>query len=497
VKTLFKVVLCVLVLVGAVMVINALRLNSRQMAPGTAPELTIDQTSAVNHLAGAIRFRTITTDAEARTAPDVWPLFHTYLSGIFPLVEKNLLRETVQKDSLLYTWRGRRPDLPPLILTAHMDVVPAADDTLAQWTHPPFDGVVANESIWGRGSLDDKNAAIGLLEAVEALLARGFTPERTIYFGFGCDEEAGGGLNGGTSSGAAAIATLLKSRGVRNAVLMDEGGWIYEKVPGVTQHVALVGVAEKGYTSIELSVNSEGGHSSMPPRETTVGILARAIDRAETQQMPARLDGASAALFDALAPEMSFGFKVLFANRWLTRPLLLWQLSKQPGTNATIRTTTAATMLRASAKENVLASTAAAVLNFRLLPDDTQDTVIAHLRDVIADPRVAIAPYRGQRGDIAAGASRTDGPEFAALASAIRSVFPQVLVAPYLTVGATDARHYTEVAPNLYRFVPVDQPGATELLHAPNEHIQIEAYMKMIRAYAAIIQRLAHEAAPL
>ena len=484
-----KLIVFLLVLVaalGAVLVVNTTRLTSRQVVPGPPPEVAIDQAMAVSHLAGAIRFRTITTDDEARIAPDVWPTFHTYLAGIYPLVEKNLHRETVQNDALLYTWMGRRPDLPPVILTAHMDVVPAAEDTLAQWAHPPFDGVVADGAIWGRGALDDKNAALGLLEAVEALLARGYTPERTIYLGFGNNEEAGT-----ASSGAAAIAALLKSRGVHDAVLVDEGGWIFDKIPGVTRHVALVGIAEKGYVSIELSVNTEGGHSSMPPRETAVGILARAVDRAETHPMPGRLDGAGAALFDTLAPEMSFGMRVLFANRWLTRPLLLNVLSKQPSTDASIRTTTAATMLRASAKENVLASTAAAVLNFRLLPGDTPDTVMAHLRAVIADPRVNIAPYRGQRGDAASIESRTDGPEFAALSGAIRSVFPEVLVAPYLTVGATDARHYSAVATNLYRFVPVDQPGSTELLHAPNEHITIDAYMKVIRGYAAIIGALA------
>lgn len=473
-------------ILAVVMLANAARLTSRQVAPRGAADLAFDETSAVGHLAGAIRIRTITPDGEARSAPDAWPAFHRYLSETYPLVEKTLTREAVESDSLLYTWTGHRPDLPPLILTAHLDVVPAADDTLTQWTHPPFDGVIADGAVWGRGSLDDKGATIGLLEAVNALLSRGFTPERTIYLAFGSDEEGGT-----TGHGASSIAALLKSRGVHNAVLLDEGGWIFEKIPGVRQHVALIGTAEKGFTSVELSVAGEGGHSSMPPRETAVGILARAIDRAESHQMPGRLDGASAELFDILAPEMSFGMKVLFANRWLTKPLLISQLSKAPSTNAAVRTTTAATMLRGSAKENVLASTAAAVLNFRLLPGDTQDTVVAHLRDVIADPRVTIAPYRGQRGDEASGASSTTGPEFAALAGAIRSVFPDVLVAPYLTVGATDARHYRDVAPNLYRFVPIDQPGSTELLHAPNEHIQIDVYLKMIRAYAAIVKALA------
>jgi carboxypeptidase PM20D1 len=369
-----------------------------------------------------------------------------------------------------------------VILMAHLDVVPAADDTLAQWTHPPFDGVVAEGSIWGRGSLDDKNAAIGLLEAVESLINAGFVPERTIYLAFGHNEE---GMD--DHSGAAALAERLKTRGVANATLLDEGGWIYEKVPGVRQHVALVGIAEKGFASIELTVNGDGGHSSMPPQETLVGILAKAITRAESHQMPARLDGAMAAFFDTVAPEMSVGMKLLFANRWLTTPLLLRQLEQQPGTNAAIRTTTATTMVRGSARENVLASTASAVLNFRLLPGDTQASVIAHLRDVIADPRVAIAPYKGQGGHDATPLSRTDNADFAALSAAIRATYPDVVVAPYLTVGGTDARHYGDVATNLYRFVPLDQPGATELLHAPNEHIRVDAYLKMIQVYGAIV----------
>lgn len=463
--------------------VNSLRVTSRQVTPVPAPTLSIDQTAVVNRLAGAIRFRTVTSDGEARVAPDVWPTFHAYLAAGFPLIEKNLHREAVANDSLLYTWTGTRPDLPPVILTAHMDVVPAAEDTLAQWTHPPFDGVVTDAAIWGRGTLDDKNGAMGLLEAIEALLAGGFTPERTTYLGFGHNEEGGA-----TTSGAAAIAALLKSRGVRDAVVLDEGGWIFDKIPGVASRVALVGLAEKGFFSAELNVSTAGGHSSMPPRETAIGILSRAIDRAESHPMPARLDGASAALFDTLAPEMSFPMRLIFANRWLTNPLVLRQLAQQPTTDAATRTTTAATMIRAGAKENVLASSASAVLNFRLLPGDTHDTVMTHLREVIDDPRVTVAPYRGVTGTLPSAVSRADGPPFAALSRAIRSVYPAVLVAPYLTVGATDARHYGDVATHIYRFVPVDQPGGTDLLHAPNEHILISAYVNEIRAFAAIIR---------
>lgn len=466
---------------------NAARLSSRQ-PPSGSPDVAasefnaINETGAVERLSQAIRHRTVTTDTQAISGPEPFAPFQAFLASSYPLFSKNLPLEVVGGYSLLYMWQGRQPDLPPLILTAHQDVVPAED--LTGWTHPPFDGVVADGAIWGRGTLDDKSGLIGLLEATESLLARGFIPDRTIYFGFGHNEE-GGALE----NGASAIARALHARGVRAATVLDEGGWIYEKVPGVTKHVALIGIAEKGYLSLQLSVTGAGGHSSMPPGETAIGILGRAVDAVERHPMPARLDGASAALFDALAPEMSFGMKTLFANRWLTRPLILRELAKQPATNAAIRTTTAATIIRGGDKENVLAPSASAVVNFRLLPGDSADSVIEHVRSAVNDPRVNISPYR-TTGVPASRVSSTTAPAFLKLGQAIRTAMPDVLVAPYLTLGATDGRRYEDVADNIYRFLPIDQPGATELLHAPNEHIQISAYLKLIHAYSAIIQSM-------
>lgn len=479
-----------LVLAAAVLglVANAARLSSRQPLPGSPDgaaleTIAINETGAIERLSQAIRHRTVTTDTEANSGPNTFGPFQAFLAQAFPLTSKNLPVEVINGYSLLYTWDGRRPDLPPLILTAHQDVVPANDPT--GWTHPPFDGMVADGAVWGRGTLDDKGGLMALFEATESLLAKGFTPERTIYFGFGHNEEGGAAENG-----ASAIARVLEIRGVRGSTVLDEGGWVYEKIPGVTRHVALIGIAEKGYLSLQLSVTGAGGHSSMPPGETAIGILGRAVDAVEQHPMPARLDGASAALFDALAPEMSLGMKVLFANPWLTRPLILRELSKQPGTNATVRTTSAATIIRGGDKENVLAPSATAVMNFRLLPGDSADDVIAHVGAAVNDARITVAPYR-TNGVSASSVSSTTSVDFHNLCRAIRAAMPDVLVAPYLTLGATDGRRYQAVADNIYRFIPVDQPGATELLHGPNEHIEITAYLQMIRTYAAIMQTMA------
>lgn len=472
---------------GLGLVVNAMRLSSRQPSSDTSDvtAIEINETDAIGRLSQAVRYPTVTTDTQASSGPDVFAEFQAFLRDAYPLVGKNLPVEVIGGHSVLYTWQGQRPDLPPLILTAHQDVVPAEDPT--GWTHPPFAGVVADGAVWGRGTLDDKSGLLALLEAAESLLRRGFVPERTIYFAFGHDEEGGAADNG-----ASEIARFLQARGVRGATVIDEGGWIYDKIPGVANHVALIGIAEKGYLSLQLSVSGAGGHSSMPPRETAIGILGRAVDAVEEHPMPARLDGASAALFDALAPDMSFGMKLLFANRWLTEPLILRELAKQPATNATIRTTTAATMVHGGDKENVLAPSASAVVNFRLLPGDSADAVIAHVNAVVDDARVVVSPYR-TTGAPASGVSSTTAPDFLALGRAIRRSMPDVLVAPYLTLGATDGRRYQDVAADVYRFLPIDQPGATDLLHAPNERIETTVYLKMIRAYGAIVQTLAFQ----
>jgi carboxypeptidase PM20D1 len=343
---------------------------------------------------------------------------------------------------------------------------------------------VADGSIWGRGAIDDKSGAVGLLDAAEALLANGFVPARTIYFAFGHNEEGGG-----DPSGARAIAAVLAARGVRQAWLMDEGGLIYDRVPGVSHRVAFVGIAEKAPMNVELVVTAPGGHAAMPPSETAVGILARALDRVERQPMPARIDGAARGMFDVLAPEMTWPLRTAFANSWLVQPLVIRRLAASSDTNAIIRTTMAPTILEGSPKDNVLASRARAVLNVRLLPGDTPADVESHLRRVIGDARVQITLPASR--PVPGSTSAIDTPEFTALARAIRSVYPEVFVAPYLTIAATDSREYAAVAANLYRFLPIQQDGALEMIHGRDEHVRVDAYANAIRIYATLITELA------
>ena len=471
---------CLLVL-AVVATVRTWRLGGRQVAPGVAAAIDVNDAAAAARLGAAIRFRTVSRDDPADRDADEFAALTAWLGDAFPRVRASLTRETIGEGSLLFTWTGSTPSRPPLILAGHIDVVPVEPSTESAWTQPPFSGAVADGRIWGRGALDDKSCVLGILEAVEALLATGFAPDRTIYIALSDREEV-------NVAGAAVIAATLEQRGVRGATILDEGGFIYTGVPGITRKIAFVGITEKRAVNIELRATAPGGHASMPPPETAVTILARALDRVASHPMPARLDGAGIAMFDALAPEMPWLQRAIFANLWLTRPLVVWQLTRKPETNATVRTTVAPTELSASEKINVLADTARAALNTRVLPGDTPEDLVARLTSAIDDPRVAIRILSAL--EPAPPVSPIDTDDFRGLASAVRAVSPDVLVAPFLTMAATDARVYASIAPNAYRLLPIDPDGALDSMHGVNERIRVDVYGRAIRTYATIIRTL-------
>lgn len=476
--------LALVLLLAAVLVIRTARFTSRQLPsePATAPQAL---PGAPERLAAALRIPTVSPADPAQRRPEAFAAFHAHLLQSFPRVHAALRREAVGRDALLYTWPGADPALPPIVLMGHMDVVPVEPGTERAWTHPPFSGRIAGGFIWGRGSMDNKNNVLGLLEAAEALLAGGFRPRRTVLFAFGADEEASG------REGAARIAALLKARNVRPELVLDEGGLISQGVvPGLSGLVALVGIAEKGYLSVELSARSPGGHSSMPPPRTTVGRIGRAVAALEENPLPARTGGVMAQFLAHVGPEMPFGMRLVFANRWLFDPLIKRQLSASTSANATIRTTTAPTMLEGSPKENVLAAQARAVVNFRLLPGDSAAGVLGHVRRTVDDPEVQVRAIG--KADEPSPVSRTDSPAWHALQRTIRQVYPEATVAPYLVVAATDARYFHSLSPNVYRFMPnLARSEDLARMHGTNERISVEGYRQAVRFYAQLIENTA------
>ena len=485
-RFLLRLLLLGVVGVVAVLLLNTLRLPGHQLAAGpAAPAVAVVADSALGHLVGALRIPTVSRTRYADTDTVPFDQLQAYLQRTFPLVHQRLKRQAVNHYGLLYEWPGTDAALKPLLLLAHQDVVPVLPGTEGQWTRPPFAGQVAGGYLYGRGTLDDKLSVVGQLEAVEYLLRTGFRPRRTVLLAFGHDEETQG------LRGATALAAVIQRRYPQLEMILDEGGLVKaDGVAGLAQPVALVGVSEKGYLSLELSATGQGGHSSMPPALTSVGRVAAAVARLEAAPFPARLDGGISGLLAYLAPAVPFGRRVVFANQWLFGPLIKQLLAATPSGSAALRTTTAPTIMRGGDKDNVLPIEATATVNFRLLPGDSVALVLRKVREIVADSAIHIRPL-GQARD-AAPVSGTDNAAFLALHRTIKSVFPQALVAPYVVVGATDARNYAHLCPQAtYRFTPMlINQQAIESLHGTNERIGTAAYQDVIRFYAALVRNM-------
>jgi carboxypeptidase PM20D1 len=489
-KKLFTSVFVACLCILSIVVLRALRMTPTQMELHPAPDIVLDGDGIVQRLAGALRFETVSHADQSRAHADqsrvnneAFRAFHAYLEASFPKVHDALKREVIGDAALLYTWRGRDATAASILLMAHQDVVPVTPGTEQDWEHPPFAGETADGFIWGRGALDIKSGLMGILQAVEALLGVGFAPAQTVYLAFGHDEEVGG------SRGAAKIADVLAARKVRLEYVLDEGGNIVQGIiPNVAAPVALVGIAEKGYVSLELSVERPGGHSSMPPRHTAVGVLSQAVTRLEAKRFPADLSFA-AKMFDYLGPEMPFLSRMVVANLWLFRPLVENRLGRLPAMNATIRTTTAATMFNGSVKDNILPQRATAVVNFRIMPGESVQTVIAYVHRVIGSPEVQLRPvgYYGNPSpvsDTASGSYRT-------IEKTIRQITadPHLVVVPFLVVGATDSRYFVDMSDNTYHFL-LNRLGPDDLsrIHGTNERISVENYLKMVKFYYQLLR---------
>lgn len=446
------------------------------------PEVSLEAAAA--RLSGALQIPTISIK-DGRGDPESFRRFHAMLQREFPRVHETMTRETINEHSLVYRWKGTDASAAPILLLAHMDVVPVEPGTEADWKQPPFSGAIVDGEIWGRGAMDDKTAVMGIMEAAEALLGVGFTPRRTVVIAFGHDEEVGG------KNGAQAIAARFEANGEHFSVIVDEGGAVVDgSLPGVEVPVALVGIAEKGYASIELIVSSDGGHSSMPAPKGAIARLGRAVRLLDEHQMPGRIDGPTRTMLEAVGPHMPFALRIGVANLWLLKPLLVKVMLSQPPAAASVRTTTAPTIFEAGSADNVLPQQARAVVNFRILPGDTVETVLAHVRAVVGDAGIE-ARCLDHCWD-PSKPSPVDTEGFTALSQAIVHTFPEAVVAPYLVVGATDAHHYQHLGDGAYRFLPlVMKDEERSRLHGTGERTTVGGYGRAIRFYLELLQRAA------
>lgn len=460
--------------------INTILCRSRQIR--VVPVPTVKPLAGFEmRLCRAIQFRTVSGERDGKQNATAFHELHDYLRKSFPKTHARLDREVHAGLSLLYHWKGSDPAEPPILLMSHLDVVPVEAGTAQAWTHPPFAGQLADGSIWGRGALDMKCGALGLFEAVELLLAKDFEPKGDIYLAFGHDEETGG------REGNRRIADALRERGVRFRFVLDEGGGILEgMLDGIGRPVAYIGIAEKGYASVRLHATASGGHSSMPPRTSAIGALARAIQRLEADPFLSRIDGASEHMLDYLAPELPWPRRAVVANRWLTASLIRRQFGQKPALDSLVRTTLAVTMVHGGVAQNVLPKHAEATVNLRLLPGETSATALARVRRIVADPAISCSLLEPIAEPSPLSSTISSG--FRVLQRSIAEIFPGLLVVPGLTVAASDSRHYASIATDIYRFLPIRlKPDDLSRIHGVDERIAVKNYAELIAFLARLI----------
>ncbi len=476
--------LALAVLVAVLVVRATTQFPDRQlydMAP--VPELPVDADAMAERLAGSIRIPTISHDDRSNFDAQAFLDFHRYLAANYPRIHETASLRTINDYSLVYRIAGQDPGLKPALFMGHMDVVPVDPATAEDWSQPPFGGAIEEGVVWGRGALDDKLTVMALMEAMEMMLATGQVPARTVYFSFGHDEEVGG------KEGAAEVAQYFREQGISFEFVLDEGGVVTEGlITDIEAPIAIIGIAEKGYMNLHLTVDAPGGHSSQPPPHTAAGILAQAIVKVEENPFPADLS-AMKENFHYLGHYFPLSTRLALANTWLLAPLVEKIMLSSATTAASIRTTTAVTMLEGSTKSNILPTRAKAVVNFRVLPGDTVDDVRQHIESVIDDDRVAVSVHMANEPS---PVSSTDSFGYRLLEKTIRGMDENVLVAPYLVQGGTDAKHFVDLSDSVYRFMMYRaNPNTMKRVHGVDEQVAIGDYAEAVRFYHAVLSNLA------
>lgn len=443
-----------------------------------------------DNLSKAIQCKTISHRDSAKVDWNEFEKFHKFLDEAYPLIAQKLEKEIVPPANLLYRWKGKRSDLKPTALLAHQDVVPVSAGTEDDWVHDAFSGYDDGEFIWGRGSVDMKNHLIAVMESVEALLEEGFEPERDVYLLFGDNEE----VVANSENGAKDLMLTLKNRGITLDSVIDEGGaMIPINVPGVldNKYLAGVGVAEKGYSDIEIVVNAKGGHSSQPPVHTALGEISKIVTALEKNQFKASLNENMKSLLDSIGRECSYPVRLITCNMPLLHPAIT-ELSKHiPFLACLTRTTTAVTMAQGSPAANVLPQRAAVTVNFRAMPGTTKQDLVNHIQSVCKNKDIEINVLNSKE---ASKFSPTDSRAYNIIRDVTKSIQPGAIVAPYLVMGGTDAYNYEPICDNIYRYAPFEL--TTELLrctHGTNERLPVSLMENALMFFKNYIRRVSAE----
>ncbi|MFN5426543.1 MAG: M20/M25/M40 family metallo-hydrolase [Bacteroidota bacterium] len=436
--------------------------------------------SAAWHLSRALQIKTVSKGDTLPIDTAEFVAFRQFLESSYPLIHRQLQRQIFNEFSYLYRWKGKDSSLAPWVLMAHTDVVPVEAAVEKNWSVPSFSGAIKNDTIWGRGAVDDKSSVIAIMEAIENLLQLGFIPERTIYIALGHDEEVAG------RRGARVISDWMREQKIRPAFVLDEGGQIdTEHFKELGRPVAIIATGEKGYTNIDLSVELPGGHSSMPAKETAIDILNKAVVAVREKQIPGSITPVVEEMIRRTTAPGPFLKRMVTHNLWLTEPLVKMEMEKSKETNALIHTTLVPTIVQGGIKDNVIPSTAKATFNSRILQGQSSDDVLTFVKKAVNDERVLI---KKQTKSLMEPSSITPfrDPSFLQLERIIKNAVPNVIVSPFLMIGASDSRYFRDFSEAVLNFSAIQNMKG---FHGIDERIGIKDLDRMIWFYKQLLQQ--------
>lgn len=472
------VVLGLIALLLVIIVVRTIRFKPRDQKVTPAERVTINEEEALHHFIEILKCQTVTYNDEAKINEEAFDQMKQLIRELYPKVHECLEVEYIEKRGILFYWKGKQSD-QVTVLMAHYDVVPVHE---SDWTVPPFGGKVDDTYIWGRGTLDTKVTFTGILEAVEYALGQSFVPRQDVYLAFGGDEEVSG-------PSAPAIVETLKERGIKPYLVLDEGGAIVQNIfPGVEEACAFVGIGEKGYIDCDVVIKGHGGHSSSPPPQTLTQKLARAIVKLEKHPFKSELSLPARALFDSAGRHSKWAYRMIFANLWIFSPVIKYLFKKIGGEmNALVRSTLSVTQLEGSNAYNVLPGQAKMGVNMRLLQKDTAEEALNHMKAVIG-PEFEVNVIETRE---ASPYTDLDSDQWRLVKDAILEIYPQVVVSPYLMLGGSDSRHYTEIADHILRFSPMNL-NSEELgrIHSKDERISKKNYYDALQFFINLVGKL-------
>ena len=461
----------------AVLFIRTLRFTPKPSQPLQDGEVIFDKDAAVDNLRQLVRCRTVSYRDAALEDDAEFEKLIGLLPTLYPHVFATCSFERLPDRALLFCWQGKCSG-DPAVMMAHYDVVPVEEEG---WDKPPFEGLLEDGVLWGRGTLDTKVTFNGILFAADHLIAQGFQPENTVYFAFSGGEE----ING---KGAANIVDWFEERGITPAMVVDEGGGVVENVfPGVTAPCGLIGIAEKGMLNAQYRTTSTGGHASAPKPNAPIDRLAKACCKVLRHPFPYHITPPVAQMFDTLGRHSSFVFRMIFANLWLFKPVLNMLCKKSGGElNALMRTTVAFTQMNGSKAANVIPPHAELVANMRLNPYDSIDSALDYLRKTVGDDTVEITALDGMNPS---RISTTDCEGWNKVARAVASTWKGCIVSPYLMVQCSDSRHYGRISDKVYRFSAMDLTSEERAtIHGHNERIRVDALCRSVEFFIRLIK---------